>query len=37
MSRMILVIHTKDFFPFSGEQECPKRLKIMYGYKSRAS
>ena len=37
VGRMIPVIQSQDIFPFSGEQECCKMLKIMCGYKSRNS
>ena len=37
VGRMIPVIQSQDIFPFSGEQECCKMLKIMCGYKSRKS
>ena len=31
------MIQSQDIFPFSGEQECRKKLKRMCGYKSRKS
>ena len=37
VGRMIPVIQTQDIFPFSGEEECRKMLKIICGYKSRES
>ena len=31
------MIQSQDFFPFSSEQECRKKLKTMCGYKGRES